>query len=117
MLGNAYQNQNFYSVAGYSGVRTLDVSATLDEAKKQMVLYVVNRSRDKALEANIITQKGNFKGKACVMTVNGKDVKTENTFEKPEEVVTRETTIKVDGKAFEYSFEPHSFTALICPIE
>jgi alpha-L-arabinofuranosidase len=111
-----WEGDTFFS-ADYGAVRSLDVSATVDEKQKQIVIYVVNRNRDQALTTKIETKSGIFKGKVRILTVNGKDVKSENSFEKPEEVVTRESSIKIDGSGFEYSFEPHSFTALVCQIE
>ena len=39
-----------YKGRTYAGIRTLDVSATLDKARKQLVIYAVNQSKDKALE-------------------------------------------------------------------
>jgi len=100
----------------YTGIRTLDVSATLDEARKQLVLYVVNRSRTEAMETTISLTTGRFTGSVRAFVVNGPDIKAENTFATPNAVGTSENTLTVKGQSLAYTFEPHSVTALVCAI-
>ena len=106
-----------YLGRGYSGIRTLDVSATLDELHKQLVIYVVNRSQAEAMETTISLADGQFAESIKVSVVNGPDINAENTFDKPNQVGIQESTLKTSGKSFIYSFEPHSVTALICSIK
>jgi len=100
----------------YSGIRMLDVSATLDIARKQLVLYVVNQSKDKAMETTISLDSGAFKGNIKVSVINGPDTKAENTEEKPSQIGIRDTDINVSGKSFTFNFEPHSITAFVCSV-
>jgi len=90
--------------------------ATLDESRKQLVVYVVNRSQKEAMETTISLADGQFAGSVRASVVNGPDVKAENTFKKPNQVGIRETTLEASGKSFTYSFEPHSVTALVCAV-
>jgi alpha-L-arabinofuranosidase len=94
----------------------LDVAATLDAARKQLVVYVVNQSKDKTMETTIELTSGQFAGNVKVSVVNGPDIKSENTVEKPNQVVTRDSALKVSGKSFIFNFEPHSVTALVCAV-
>jgi len=105
-----------YEGREFTGVRILDVTATLDESRKQLVVYVVNRSQTEAMETTISLADGQFAGSIQASVINGPDVKAENTFEKPNQVGTRETTLEASGKSLTYSFEPHSVTALVCAI-
>lgn len=100
----------------YTGVRTLDVSATLDESQKQLVLYVVNRSLTEPMETSIKLTTGRFAGTVRALTVNGPDIKVENTFDTPNKVGTRENSLTAKGQSLTYVFEPHSVTALVCAI-
>ncbi len=100
----------------YTGVRTLDVSATLDESGKQLVVYVVNRSEKGSQEIDVRLVTGSFGENIRVLTVNGPDIKSENSFDTPDEVTTRETMISANGQSFTYIFEPHSVTALVADI-
>ncbi|MBA7677110.1 Intracellular exo-alpha-(1-_5)-L-arabinofuranosidase 1 [subsurface metagenome] len=113
-FAGTYQERHF--TREYTGVRILDVTATLDESRKQLVVYIVNRSQTEAMETTISLADGQFAGSVQASVVNGPDIKAENTFEKPNEVGTRETTLRASGESFTYSFEPHSVTALVCAI-
>ena len=109
-FSGTYKNRTF------NGIRTLDVAATLDKSRQQLVLYVVNQSKDEAMETNISLTSGEFKGSVQVSAVNGSDIKAKNTEEKPNEVGIQDTTMKVSGKSFTFIFEPHSITALVCAV-
>ncbi len=100
----------------YSGVRTLDVSATLDEARKQLVVYAVNRSLTETLETTVRLTEGRFAGSVRVFTVNGPDIKAGNTFDTPDKVGTSENSLAAEGQSLTCAFEPHSVTALVCAI-
>jgi alpha-L-arabinofuranosidase len=111
-----YWEGDTFSCSGYKSVRTLDVSATLDEGKKQLAVYVVNRSQSKQMDTVLQLNSGEFKGKVKAYTVNGPDIKSENTFSAPDKVKTKETAITAHGPTLNYSFEPHSVTALVFDI-
>jgi len=113
-FAGTYQERHF--TREYTGVRILDVTATLDESRKQLVVYVVNRSQKEAMETTISLADGQFAGSVQASVVNGPDIKAENTFEKPNQVGIRETTLEASGKSLTYSFEPHSVTALVCAV-
>jgi len=105
-----------YKNHAYTGIRTLDVAATLDESRKQLVVYVVNRSQKAEMETTVSLTSGQFKGSVQVSTVNGTDIKAVNTAENPNQVGIRETAVKASGKSFNFTFEPHSVTALVCSV-
>lgn len=103
-----------FSGGGYTGVRVLDVTATLDEAQRKLAVYVVNRSSSEAMETTLSLDGGYFGGAVQVYVVNGADIKSENTFSTPNAVSTVEHTYEAkDQTSFTYTFEPHSVTALI----
>ena len=100
----------------HTGLRTLDVSATLDERRKQLVVYAVNRSEKHPMETTVHLADGRFGGSARAFVVNGPSIESENTFERPNEVGVREASVEASGSSLAYSFEPHSVTALVCPV-
>ena len=102
-----------FSTPEHSALRFLDVSATLDVAAKKVSVFAVNRSPDKELETEIKLLEGQFTGTGQVFVINGADVKTVNTFDAPDGVKTRETTLQAGGPSVTYTFEPHSVTALV----
>jgi alpha-L-arabinofuranosidase len=100
----------------YNEVRVLDVTATLDEQRKQLVIYVVNRSRTQSMETEVSLTDVSFGGTTTTYIVNGPDIKAENTFESPDAVFTKENQVAVGGRVLKYVFEPHSITAMVCAI-
>jgi alpha-N-arabinofuranosidase len=101
----------------YSGLRALDVAATLDETHNQLVIYVVNQSKEVTMETTISLDSGEFIENVRAYVVNGPAVGAENTVDKPNQIATRELSSQVSGKSFIYNFEPHSITALICAVK
>jgi alpha-L-arabinofuranosidase len=81
-----------------------------------MVVYVVNQSKANAMETGISLTSGEFAGSVKISTINGPDIKSGNTGEKPYQVAVRDVVLKASGKTFNYTFEPHSITALVCAV-
>ena len=103
-----------FSGGAYTGVRLLDVSATLDEGEQTLTVFAVNRSQSEAIETTISLECGCFSGPVRAYVVNGSDIKASNTFENPHRVGTSETEYEAsDETTFTYTFEPHSVTALV----
>ncbi len=105
-----------FSAGEHTGLRVLDVSATLDEGRRELVLFVVNRSETDAAETTIQLTNARATGEATMHIVNGPDIKTRNGFGTSEAVATRTRHLPISGSTFELAFEPHSVTALVCPL-
>ena len=107
---DVYWDGDTFSAADFSGLRTLDVSATLKN--KKVSVYIVNRSLEES-EVRLELQTGSFTGNATAHVVNGPDIKSTNTFDTPNQVGTAESTLEPDGSSLTLTLEPHSFTALV----
>ncbi len=105
-----------FSGGAYSGVRTLDVSASLASREGMISLFVVNRAKDHPVEAEIGLVSGSFSGNARILVVNGRDIKAGNTFEAPDVVTTQESGLPIQGQTIRMAFEPHSATCLVMKI-
>lgn len=113
---NVHWDGDTFSAGDYTGLRTLDVTATLSEDQRQLAIFVVNRSPDQSLETSISLTEGQVTGAVEVYTVNGTDVKVENSFEQPGNVITREGQVASRPEGLRVTFEPHSLTVLVCPV-
>jgi alpha-N-arabinofuranosidase len=102
-----------FSGGGFTGVRVLDVSATLDERKRQLTVYVVNRSQTKPSETVIRLRDTDFAGDVRAYVVNGADIYAKNTFDTPNQVGTTQAAYTAKSDQFTFVFEPHSVTALV----
>ena len=98
-----------YKSKRFDGVPYLDTSAAYDNGT--LVLNVVNRHRDQAIEAEFEAQDKAFSGGVQVTEVNGPDIKSENNFGKTD-VKATERTVKRRRQEDEVRFAPHSYTML-----
>lgn len=88
----------------------LDVSVTYKDG--EIAIGVVNKHKDKAITADIITQEGEFSGPFKIAEVNGPDIKSVNDFGKEVVKTTPRPDMSSKGNTFTYTFPPHSFTLL-----
>jgi len=98
-----------YKTARFDGVPYLDASAAWDNGS--VVVNVVNRHRDQAIQTEFEIEDKQFAGPVAVSEVNGPDIKAENDFGKTT-VKTVERSVTAEGKKLRYTFPPHSYTML-----
>jgi alpha-N-arabinofuranosidase len=94
----------------------LDVSSAYNKDTKELIINVVNRDKDHSINTDILSQYGQFDGKATIYEVNGKNIKDQNSTEK-QLVKTISKEINVKGDKLTYSFPAHSYTMIIVPLE
>jgi alpha-N-arabinofuranosidase len=100
-----------YDAGDYKQVPYLDVSTVFNNTTGELIVNVVNRHLDKAIETNLINQTGKLTGTATVYEVNSNDLKDENSVTE-QKVKTVEKKLPVNADGFTYSFPAHSFTQL-----
>ncbi|MCZ7554466.1 MAG: hypothetical protein M5U05_18120 [Anaerolineales bacterium] len=105
-----------FSAGDVGSLPVLDIAATLDPSNRELALFVINRSESSTAETAVSLARGRFKGPVFVHTVNGADIKSQNTFENPYQVRTHSGETEAKGDTVQYEFEPHSVTALVCPL-
>ena len=93
-----------------TGVPYLDVSASLNNG--ELVVAVVNRHLDQAVETDIILQEGAFDGKFDVYEVNGPDIKAQNDFGGEKVKTVEKPAVNAKGHKVTYRFPPHSLTLI-----
>jgi len=100
-----------YDAGDYKQIPYLDVSNVYNDKTQELVINVVNRHQDKAIETSINNQFGKLAGKAIVSEINSAAINDENSVNE-QKVKTVEKTINTPGDNFTYTFPPHSFTQL-----
>jgi alpha-N-arabinofuranosidase len=94
----------------------LDASATYQEAQRRLTLAVVNRHKDADLVANLQLDGAHARGKRAYL-ITGATPDSQNTFENPDAVATRELNFEVRGSHCEYRFPKHSISWLEFELE
>lgn len=113
---SAFVDGDTYDVGDQKGIPYLDVSTAYNDAKEELVINVVNRSEDKAVETTIQNQFGMLAARGDVSEVNSKNIYDENNAsDQKVKTITKQITLK--GNAFTYSFPAHSFTQIIIKIK
>ncbi|HMD87104.1 MAG TPA: alpha-L-arabinofuranosidase C-terminal domain-containing protein [Terriglobia bacterium] len=90
----------------------LDVLATIDSARHNLILFVVNRDWRKAIPAAIDLKDFDHAPEATVRTLNADSVLTKNDEEHPDTVHPVTTRLNVPGANFRYEFPAHSVTVM-----
>ncbi|MBX7124551.1 MAG: alpha-N-arabinofuranosidase [Cyclobacteriaceae bacterium] len=99
-----------YDAGEFKSVPWLDVTSVYNEAQQEVVINVVNRHSEKAVETSLQNQYGKWTGKAIVSEVNAGLADENSEKEQKVKAVTRE--VAAGETSFNYTFPAHSFTQL-----
>jgi alpha-L-arabinofuranosidase len=98
-----------YESKRFDTVPYLDASAAYDNGV--LVINVVNRHKDQAIDTTFEAQDKSFAGPVEVSEVNGPDIKSENDFGSTK-VKAESHSASAQGRSLRYSFPAHSYTML-----
>ena len=101
-----------FETKGFSDQSYLDVSATTDEAKKRVMLAVVNRRKEGDLVGSIELAGWRARAGGRAFQITGASPELMNTFVNPHAVVTQEVKLEASGSHFQYQFPRHSISWL-----
>ncbi len=101
---------DLYDAGDYKQVPYLDVTSVYNDKAQEVIINVVNRHKDKAIESSIVNQFGALAGKATAAEVNAASLLDENN-DSDQKVRTVIKEINA-GDSFNYSFPAHSFTQI-----
>jgi alpha-N-arabinofuranosidase len=111
---DAWWEGETFSGGSYSGVRTLDVSASLDPDRKQLSVHVVNRDAEEPQDVVIELAAASFTGRLQISTVTGPSLSAANTLARPDSVTATEESREIPpSDRFAYSLPPRSLSALV----
>jgi alpha-N-arabinofuranosidase len=95
----------------------LDVTCVYDKEGKSLIINVVNRHEEKNISTDIVSNSGNFTGKASVTEINNRDIQSPYTFDKRDQYIPVTKKIAAKGNTFTYTFSAHSFTQITVKLE
>jgi alpha-N-arabinofuranosidase len=111
---DAWWDGETFSGGTHQGVRTLDVSASLDPDARRLSVHVVNRDAELPQEVVIELADGCFAGDLRVSMVTGPSLSAANTFAEPDAVTATEESIEVPpSDRYRHSLPPRSVSALV----
>ena len=96
----------------YKGIPYLDVTTVYSKETGNIIINVVNRHKDKAITADIISASGEFTAKAEATLVAGNTLNDSFTYDKQSQYIPVKKVITTDKNRIGYSFPAHSFTQI-----
>ncbi len=77
-----------FSAGDHTGVRLLDVAASLDERTRRVSVYIVNRDPDGPRDVEVSFADARPRSEVEINTITGPDAAAVNTWDAPTRVVT-----------------------------
>jgi alpha-N-arabinofuranosidase len=93
----------------YKGIPYLDVTSVYSKVTGNLIINVVNRHKDKAITADIISESGEFTVKAEATLVAGNTLNDAFTYDKQSQYIPVTKVINTDKNRISYTFPAHSF--------
>ncbi|MCS3801564.1 alpha-L-arabinofuranosidase C-terminal domain-containing protein [Niastella sp. OAS944] len=103
---------DLFNTTKFSDIPYLDVTTTYSKETNTVFINVVNRHKEKAITADIVTTSANFAGKAEASLIAGAALNEVYEFDKHDQYVPVKKMVDTRGKQLTYTFPPHSFTQI-----
>lgn len=101
----------------YQNIPYLDVSSVYVEDSNELIINVVNRQRDEAIETEIVSHSGSFTGMATAYRIQtlaeSGNLNTPYTYADRDTYEPAVEEIAVSGSTIHHRFPPHSFTQIM----
>lgn len=109
---DTYVQCDTFNTDKYKGIPYLDVTTVYNKETQTVFINVVNRNKEKAVTAEIISDAHAFSGKAEASVVTSDSLYAAFTFDKQKEYIPATKEIEASGNAIPYTFPAHSFTQI-----
>jgi alpha-N-arabinofuranosidase len=109
---DSYVECDTFNTDKFKGIPFLDVTSVYSVETNTVFINVVNRHKDKAIKADILSTSGEFTGKAESSLMNVDSIDEPFTFDKQDGYKPIMKEIKVNGDKLTCSFPAHSFTQI-----
>lgn len=114
-LGNSidtYVQSDTFSTDKYKGIQYLDVSATYSKDNHVAYINVVNRHKEKAISATIVSSSLPFTESAEASLITSNEITQNFEYDKQKQYEPLKSQVNTNGNQFAFSFPPHSFTQI-----
>ena len=109
---DTYVECDTFNTEKYKGIQFLDVTSVYSKETSTVYINVINRHKDKAITADIISNSGAFTGKAETSLVDCDSLEEPFTFDKKDQYSPVTKEVKVEGNKISCTFPAHSFTQI-----
>jgi alpha-N-arabinofuranosidase len=113
--GNAidtYVECDTFNTPLYKGIPYLDVTAVYSKETNTIIINVINRHKENAINAEIFNTAGGLTGRAESTLIAGNSLNDSFAFDKQAQYVPLSKEVIIDKSKITYSFPAHSFTQI-----
>jgi alpha-L-arabinofuranosidase len=114
-LGNSvdtYVDCDTFNTEKFKDIPYLDVTTVYSKETNTVYINVVNRHKDNAITADILSTTGEFSGKAEVEIITSNSLNDPFIFDKREQYIPELNEVKTEKNKLTFSFPAHSFTQI-----
>jgi alpha-L-arabinofuranosidase len=109
---DTYVECDTFNTTLYKGIPYLDVTTVFSKEKNTAYINVVNRNKDNTIIADIVSESGDFDGKAEVSLLNANSLNETFAFDKQDQYKPVVKEIETEKNKVTCSFPAHSFTQI-----
>ena len=109
---DTYVECDTFNIEKYKGIPFLDVTAVYSKETNTVYINVINRHKDKTINADVMCSSGVLTGKAEAQVVTVDSLSAAFTIDRQKEYIPATKEIEVQGNKLSYSFPAHSFTQI-----
>ncbi len=114
---DTYVECDTFNTGKFKGIPYLDVTSVYSEETNTVCVNVVNRHKNKAISADLLSASCAFTGKAETKLISSDSLNEPFTFGKREHYRPVTKGIKVEGNKISCSFPAHSFTQITAGVK
>jgi len=114
-LGNSvdtYVECDTFNTEKFKGISYLDVTSVYSKETNTVFINVVNRHKDNAINADILSISREYSGKAVASVINCESLNDPFIFDKQVQYIPITKEIKTEKSKLTFSFPAHSFTQI-----
>ena len=109
---DTYVECDTFNTEKYKGIPYLDVTTVYSKETNTVFINVVNRHKDKAITADIVSNSGEFTGKAEARVTNSESLTAPFAFDNQQQYIPVSKEIQTEKNKITFSFPAHSFTQI-----
>lgn len=109
---DTYVECDTFNTEKYKGIPYLDVTSVYSKETNTVVINVINRHKDKAITADILSTSGDFSGKAETSLLNSENLTDPFTYDQQAKYAPVKKEIDIRKNMLSCTFPSHSFTQI-----
>ena len=109
---DTYVQCDTFNTEKYKGIPFLDVTSVYSKETNTVFINIVNRNKDKTINAEILNTSATFDGKAEASLINSDSLTDPFSFDKQNQYAPSVKSVQIENNRLIYAVPPHSFTQI-----